>query len=80
MGELADDEITDKFPDEHLMILKVKLNDEDPWINKYILVMVDYVSKWVEAQELPTKDARVVVKISKRFSLLDLEYLKPYRG
>ncbi|GJY26026.1 putative nucleotidyltransferase, ribonuclease H [Tanacetum coccineum] len=31
MGELAEDEITDKFPDEHLMILKSKLNDEEPW-------------------------------------------------
>ncbi|GJS15593.1 reverse transcriptase domain-containing protein [Tanacetum coccineum] len=30
--------------------------------NKYILVDVDYVSKWVEAQELPTNDARIVVK------------------
>nr|GEX94184.1 DNA-directed DNA polymerase [Tanacetum cinerariifolium] len=30
--------------------------------NKYILVAVDYVSKWVEAQELSTNDARVVIK------------------
>ncbi|GJZ15989.1 reverse transcriptase domain-containing protein [Tanacetum coccineum] len=30
--------------------------------NKYILVVVDYVSKWVEAQALPMNDARVVVK------------------
>nr|GEY05261.1 reverse transcriptase domain-containing protein [Tanacetum cinerariifolium] len=30
--------------------------------NKYILVAVDYVSKWVGAQALPTNDARVVVK------------------
>ncbi|GJZ97598.1 reverse transcriptase domain-containing protein [Tanacetum coccineum] len=30
--------------------------------NKYILVVVDYVSKWVEAQALPTNDAGVVVK------------------
>ncbi|GKE29413.1 reverse transcriptase domain-containing protein, partial [Tanacetum coccineum] len=29
---------------------------------KYILVVVDYVSKWVEAQALPTNDARVVIK------------------
>ncbi|GJY67412.1 reverse transcriptase domain-containing protein [Tanacetum coccineum] len=33
--------------------------------NKYILVAVDYMSKWVEAKVLPTNDARVVVKILK---------------
>ncbi|GJY54088.1 reverse transcriptase domain-containing protein [Tanacetum coccineum] len=33
--------------------------------NKYILVAVDYFSKWVEAKALPTNDARVVVKILK---------------
>ncbi|GJV24683.1 reverse transcriptase domain-containing protein [Tanacetum coccineum] len=33
--------------------------------NKYILVVVDYLSKWVEAKALPTNDARVVVKILK---------------
>ncbi|GKB13171.1 reverse transcriptase domain-containing protein [Tanacetum coccineum] len=33
--------------------------------NKYILVAVDYLSKWVEAKALPTSDARVVVKILK---------------
>ncbi|GKA36835.1 reverse transcriptase domain-containing protein [Tanacetum coccineum] len=117
MGELAKEEIIDKFLDEHLMILKSKLNDEEPWYvgyanyivkkvvppkwtperkkrffsqvknyfwdkpytfrlyfmgpfpdskgNKYILVAVDYVSKWVEAQALPTNFARVVVKFLK---------------
>ncbi|GJW62479.1 reverse transcriptase domain-containing protein [Tanacetum coccineum] len=33
--------------------------------NKYILVVVDYLSKWVEAKALPTNDARVVVKFLK---------------
>ncbi|GJY92468.1 reverse transcriptase domain-containing protein [Tanacetum coccineum] len=33
--------------------------------NKYILVAVDYLSKWVKAKALPTNDARVVVKILK---------------
>ncbi|GJX52881.1 reverse transcriptase domain-containing protein [Tanacetum coccineum] len=145
IGELIEGEIDDEFPDEHLMILKAKLNDDEPWYadyvnyivkkvtmrrwrrnainlgtlpfgskpwrtssclvrrrkdsissqnempqnniqvyevfdiwgldfmgpfpdsrgNKYILVAMDYVSKWVESQVLPTNDARVVVKFLK---------------
>ncbi|XP_035844012.1 uncharacterized protein LOC118490464 [Helianthus annuus] len=34
--------------------------------NRYILVAIDYVSKWVEAQALPTNDARVVVRFLKK--------------
>ncbi|GJZ07289.1 reverse transcriptase domain-containing protein [Tanacetum coccineum] len=33
--------------------------------NKYILVAVDYLSKWVKAKALPTNDARIVVKFLK---------------
>ncbi|GJZ11495.1 reverse transcriptase domain-containing protein [Tanacetum coccineum] len=33
--------------------------------NKYILVAVDYLSKWVEAKAVPTNDARVFVKFLK---------------
>nr|GEW60549.1 reverse transcriptase domain-containing protein [Tanacetum cinerariifolium] len=33
--------------------------------NKYILVAVDYLSRWVEAKALPTNDARVVAKFLK---------------
>ncbi|GJW94528.1 reverse transcriptase domain-containing protein [Tanacetum coccineum] len=33
--------------------------------NTYILVAIDYLSKWVEAKALPTNDARVVCKFLK---------------
>ncbi|GKD93374.1 reverse transcriptase domain-containing protein [Tanacetum coccineum] len=33
--------------------------------NKYILVAIDYLSKWVEAKALPINDAQVVVKFLK---------------
>ncbi|CAM8910790.1 unnamed protein product [Rhodiola kirilowii] len=34
--------------------------------NQYILVVVDYVSKWVEALASPTCDAKVVTKLVKK--------------
>ncbi|GJV48171.1 reverse transcriptase domain-containing protein [Tanacetum coccineum] len=42
--------------------------------NKYILVAVDYLSKWVEAKALPTNDARVVCRFLK-YSRTVLELL-----
>ncbi|GJS13582.1 reverse transcriptase domain-containing protein [Tanacetum coccineum] len=136
LGAFTEEEIADEFLNEHLMILKAALNDDEPWLcpdnvmrrcvagneileilahchsgptgghhsasitgrkvyesgffwpsifkdakdyimrcdayfmgpfpnsrgNRYILVAVDYVSKWVEAQALPMNDARVVIK------------------
>ncbi|GKB72164.1 reverse transcriptase domain-containing protein [Tanacetum coccineum] len=37
--------------------------------NKYILVAVDYLSKWVEVKALPTNDARVVCRVTHRLSI-----------
>ena len=34
--------------------------------NGYLLVAVDYVSKWVEAIASPTNDAKMVIKFLKR--------------
>nr|GEY37217.1 reverse transcriptase domain-containing protein [Tanacetum cinerariifolium] len=41
--------------------------------NKYILVAVDYLSKWVKAKALPTNDARLVCKFLKNL----FPYLEP---
>ncbi|GJV76021.1 reverse transcriptase domain-containing protein, partial [Tanacetum coccineum] len=133
LGTFMEEEITDEFPEKHLMILKAEFNNDEPWYadyvnyivgkipsifkdakdyvmrcdacqrsgnissrsempqnnikvcdvfdiwgidfmgpfpnskgNKYILVAVDYVSKWVEAQALPTNDARVVIRFLRK--------------
>ena len=44
--------------------------------NKYILVAVDYVSKWVEAVASPTNDASVITNFSKALSSQDSEFPK----
>ena len=43
--------------------------------NEYILVAVDYVSKWVEAIASPTNEARVVTKMFK--SIIFPRFLVP---
>ncbi|GJX06945.1 reverse transcriptase domain-containing protein [Tanacetum coccineum] len=37
--------------------------------NKYILVAVDYLSKWVKAKALPTNDARVFAKVMLKYGI-----------
>nr|GEZ07482.1 hypothetical protein [Tanacetum cinerariifolium] len=52
--------------------------------NKYILVVIDYLSKWVEVKALPTNDARVVCKFLKylfaRFGTPRTSFLKTERA
>nr|GEZ54464.1 reverse transcriptase domain-containing protein [Tanacetum cinerariifolium] len=55
-------DINENFPLETLDFIGPFLSSRG---NRYILVAVDYLSKWVEAKALPTNDARVVVKFLK---------------
>ncbi|GJR47069.1 reverse transcriptase domain-containing protein, partial [Tanacetum coccineum] len=40
LGTFTEEEIADKFPDEHLMILKTKLNEDEPWYADYVNYIV----------------------------------------
>jgi len=44
--------------------------------NEYIMVAVDYVSKWVEAMATSSNDAKTVMKFIKKNIFLDLGYLE----
>lgn len=43
------------------------------YVNHYILIVVDYVSKWVEVLASPINDAQVMAKFLKKSFLLDLK-------
>ncbi|GJT82430.1 reverse transcriptase domain-containing protein [Tanacetum coccineum] len=71
--ETSDDsEVDDNFPGETLM----EININEPWFADFanylvggtlsLQIAVDYISKWAEAQALPTNDARVVVAFLKK--------------
>nr|GEW90595.1 reverse transcriptase domain-containing protein [Tanacetum cinerariifolium] len=63
----------DEMPQNSIQVCKIfdvwGIDFMDPFSsskgNKYILVVVDYLSKWVEVKALPTNDARVVCKFLK---------------
>ncbi|GKD66330.1 reverse transcriptase domain-containing protein [Tanacetum coccineum] len=40
LGTFTKEEIANKFPDEHLMILKTKLNKDEPWYADYVNYIV----------------------------------------
>ncbi|GJT79625.1 reverse transcriptase domain-containing protein [Tanacetum coccineum] len=40
LGTFTEEEITDKFPDEHLMILKAEFNNDEPWYADYVNYIV----------------------------------------
>ncbi|GJX98143.1 reverse transcriptase domain-containing protein [Tanacetum coccineum] len=52
-------EVDDNFPEETLIEINTK---NEPWLCRPL----DYVSKWAEAQALPTNDARVVITFLKK--------------
>ncbi|GJW91925.1 reverse transcriptase domain-containing protein [Tanacetum coccineum] len=64
IGELAEEEIEDKFPDEHLMILKTKLNDEEPWYADYVNYIV---RKVVPPEWTPEKKKRFFSQVKNYF-------------
>ncbi|GJZ29918.1 hypothetical protein Tco_0574965 [Tanacetum coccineum] len=40
LGTFTEEEITDYFPDKHLMILKAELNNDEPWYADYVNYIV----------------------------------------
>ena len=44
---------------------------------EYILVTIDYVSKWAESKALQTNDAKVVITFLKKNSFVASEFQKP---
>ncbi|GJY19511.1 reverse transcriptase domain-containing protein [Tanacetum coccineum] len=48
LGTFTGDEIANEFPNKHLMILKAKLNDDEPWYANYVNYIVGKIvpPKW----------------------------------
>ncbi|GJX69474.1 hypothetical protein Tco_0305201 [Tanacetum coccineum] len=78
MGELTEEEIADKFPDEHLMILKAKLNDDETWYADYVNYIVEKViykertKKWHDSKLRRDTDFKIGDKVLLFNSLLRL--------
>ncbi|GJV81096.1 reverse transcriptase domain-containing protein [Tanacetum coccineum] len=69
LGTFTEEETTDEFPDEHLMILKAELNNDEPWYVDYINYIV---GKIVPPNWTPEKRRRFFSQVKNYF--LDESY------
>ncbi|GKD63681.1 putative nucleotidyltransferase, ribonuclease H, partial [Tanacetum coccineum] len=69
LGTFTEEEIADEFPDEHLMVLKTELNNDEPWYADYVNYLV---GKIVPPNWTPEKRRRIFSQVKNYF--LD----KPY--
>ncbi|GJR90733.1 reverse transcriptase domain-containing protein [Tanacetum coccineum] len=65
LGTFAEEEITDEFPDEHLMILKAELNNDEPWYADYI----NYIVGKIVPPKLETRKKKKVFLSSEELFL-----------
>ncbi|GJV52656.1 reverse transcriptase domain-containing protein [Tanacetum coccineum] len=64
LGTSMEEEITNEFPDEHLMILKAELNNDEPWYAGYINYIV---GKIVPPNWTPEKRRRFLSQVKYYF-------------
>ncbi|GJW70919.1 DNA-directed DNA polymerase [Tanacetum coccineum] len=64
LGTFTKDEIADEFLDEHLMILKAELNDDEPWYADYVNYIV---GKIVPPKWTPEKRRRFFSQVKNYF-------------
>ncbi|GKC75339.1 putative nucleotidyltransferase, ribonuclease H, partial [Tanacetum coccineum] len=64
LGTFTEEEITDEFPDEHLMILKAELNNDEPWYADYVNYIV---GKIVPPNWTPEKRRRFFSQVKNCF-------------
>ncbi|GJV82266.1 reverse transcriptase domain-containing protein [Tanacetum coccineum] len=64
LGTFTEEEITDEFLDEHLMILKAELNNDEPWYANYVNYIV---GKIVPPNWTPEKRRRFFSQVKNYF-------------
>ncbi|GJU10741.1 reverse transcriptase domain-containing protein [Tanacetum coccineum] len=75
LGTFTEEEIIDEFPDEHVMILKAELNNDEPWYADYVNY---FVGKIVPPNWTPEKRKKGVLlgtKSMKSWCIVILEQL-----